>query len=62
MIINEEKNMNTITFVKFTYPDGDIEYTPFDDLDWLDEYCRLSKLYDEKIKVEFIEVNEEFII
>ena len=54
--------MNTITFVKFTYPDGDIEYTPFDDLDWLDEYCRLSKLYDEKIKVEFIEVNEEFII
>jgi len=60
MIINEEKYM--MFLVKFTFPDGTDEYTPFDGLDWLDEYCRLSKLYDEKLKIEFVEVNEEFII
>jgi len=55
--------MNTIPFVKITYPDSDptVEYVPYDN-DWFDEFERLNKLHDGKLKIEFIEINQDLII
>ena len=53
--------MNKIPFVKITYPDNTDEYTPFDN-DWFDEFERLNKLHDGKLKIEFIEINQDLII
>jgi len=55
--------MNTIPFVKITYPDSDpsVEYAPYDD-DWFEEFERLNKLHDGKLKIEFIFINQDLII